>query len=778
MKEQRADAPAAKTLALTYGAALIAVFVATLLRMALAPMLGPAAPFATYFVVILVVVWYCGFWPAMLAVVLSTVAGSYLFVSPATVSAFAIPTHTDRVTIAGFAIISIAVVFLLNLQRRTVDRANLEAERRKAAEEAEREQRNWFETTLASIGDAVIATDAEGKVLFMNSVANELTGWNTAEARGLSLRTVFHIMNEETGEEAENPADQVIRKGVTVGLANHTVLVAKNGRRIPIDDSGAPIKRGDRILGVVLVFRDVSGRRQSEQAAAHLAAVVETSDDAIITKTLDGRVLTWNAAAERIYGYSAGEAQGQTMSFLLPPERSAEEITILSQIAQGLSLDHFETTRIRKDGQKIDVSVTISPVRNQDNKIVAASHIARDITLQKRIEAQLQQTQKLESLGVLAGGVAHDFNNLLTGIVGNTSLVLETLSPNHPSRGPLQNALSASESAADLTRQLLAYAGKGRFVTEAINVSELIREISQLLQASIPKTVQLRLDLAKDVPYVEGDAGQIQQLIMNLVINGAEAVGTDQNGTVLVTTGLQELDETYLLTTLGPKEDLAPGTYVAIEVNDTGCGMDQATISRIFDPFFTTKFTGRGLGLAAAQGIVRGHKGTMKVYSQPGKGTSFKILFPATQKQPTRPTSRPAMEDFAGNAKILIIDDELFVRQAARSMLERYGYTVLEAENGREGIDLFRGANGTISLVILDMTMPVMSGDETLRNLRLIEPGVPVLLSSGYNEVEAIRRFTGKELAGFIQKPYTVVELLKTVRNALDTSRQMGSAGA
>src|SRR5215469_15671516 len=253
-----------------------------------------------------------------------------------------------------------------------------------------------------------------------------------------------------------------------------------------------------------------------EHALSHLAAIVHASDDAIISKTLEGRVLTWNAAAERIYGYPAQEARGRLMSFLLPPDRPDEEAEILKQIAQGRHVDHFETVRLRKDGQQIRVSITISPIRDSSGKIVAASHIARDITERRKIDEQLRQTQKLESLGVLAGGVAHDFNNLLTGILGNTSLVLEMLSPNHPSRVHLRNALTAGERAADLTKQLLAYAGKGRFVIDHVNISALIKEITELIRTSIPKNVLLHLDLADDLPFIEADPSQIQQLVMNL----------------------------------------------------------------------------------------------------------------------------------------------------------------------------------------------------------------------------------------------------------------------
>ena len=504
----------------------------------------------------------------------------------------------------------------------------------------------------------------------------------------------------------------------------------------------------------------------TEAVMAHLAAVVESSEDAIISKTLEGTILTWNTGAEHIYGYPASETVGRPMTLLLPADRANEEREILERIARGERVEHFETVRRKKSGELIDVSLTISPIRDAAGRIVGASHVARDITDRKRLDAQLRHSQKLESLGVLAGGVAHDFNNLLTGILGNTSLALETLPPDNPARRILKDVLSASERASHLTRQLLAYAGKGRFIIEPINLSGLVREISKLIQTSIPKNVQLRLDLREDIPFIQADSSQLQQIIMNLVINGAEAIGPEENGTVLVTTGIQNVDEHYLLTTIGEAAELTVGTYVSLEVHDSGCGMDQATINRIFDPFFTTKFAGRGLGLAAVQGIVRGHKGALKVYSTPGQGTTFKILFPATQET-APPKPAPPVHLSGKDALILVIDDEEIIRRTAKSMLEHYGYTVVIAENGKEGVELFQVLRDKVSAVLLDMTMPVMNGEEAFRQMKAMQPGVPVLLSSGYNEVEAIRRFTGKGIAGFIQKPYSASTLAEKIQSVL-----------
>jgi PAS domain S-box-containing protein len=615
---------------------------------------------------------------------------------------------------------------------------------------------------VESSDDALVSKTLEGIILTWNSGAERIYGYSAAEAIGQPMMLVL----PENLAQQEIEILERIKRGE---LVEHfeTVRRRKSGELIDVSLTISPIYgRNGRIIGASHVARDITERRGVEQRLEQLAAIIESAEDAVISKTLDGTILTWNAGAERLYGYAGAEAVNRPMTMLLPDGKPNEENEILERIRRGERVEHFETVRKTKTGRLIHVSLTISPIRDKSGRVVGASHVARDVTERRQLEEQLRHTQKLESLGVLAGGVAHDFNNLLTGILGNASLALDSLSSHHPVRSLLRDVVQASERASHLTRQLLAYAGKGRFIIEPVDLSALVREIASLIQTSIPKNVQLRLELRDDLPFVEADASQMQQVVMNLVINGAEAMGPNNNGTVLVATSLQNVDEHYLLSALGGPPELAAGAYVCLEVHDTGCGMDETTLSRIFDPFFTTKFTGRGLGLAAVQGIVRGHKGAIKVYSRPGKGTTFKVLFPAAghgvpPKQPVVPS--PATKD----ELILVIDDEEIIRRTAKAMLERYGYTVVVASNGREGVELFQVLADKVSAVLLDMTMPVMSGEETFSRLKSIKSDVKVILSSGYNEVEAVRRFTGKELAGFIQKPYSSAALVDKVRTVL-----------
>ena len=525
-------------------------------------------------------------------------------------------------------------------------------------------------------------------------------------------------------------------------------------------------KRTLQLEHVIVDLEDAKHRlEQANVDLAEKAAIVQHSNDAIISKTLDGIISSWNPGAERLYGYSAGEIIGRNISVLAPPDRAGEMEALLQRIREGHDVEPFETVRVRKDGQLINVHLRISPIVYSDHDIRGASIIAHDITEQKRSEQQLREMQKLESLGLIAGGVAHDFNNLLVGILGNASLVLESLPSSSPNYVPLSHVVQASEKAAHLTQQMLAYAGKGRFVTEKLDLSTLVEEISSLIQTSIPKNVQLRLELSRGLPAIEADPGQIQQLIMNLVINGAEAIGDSQNGTVFVTTGIQELDEEYVRQNFAG-EMVQLGTYVSVEVQDTGCGMTEETKKKIFDPFFTTKFTGRGLGLAAVLGIVRGHQGTIRIYSVPGKGSSFKILLPAVAGTVKSARGIENQRELGGTGIILVVDDEEVVRATAKTALERYGYSVLLAADGQTGIDLFR-EHDEIVLVLLDMMMPVMSGQEAFRQIKNIRPGVRIIISSGYNEVEAIRRFTTKGISGFIQKPYTAAQLAGAIQRVL-----------
>jgi signal transduction histidine kinase/CheY-like chemotaxis protein len=439
--------------------------------------------------------------------------------------------------------------------------------------------------------------------------------------------------------------------------------------------------------------------------------------------------------------------------------------TSITESAEKLRPWHHEFRLRHANGSVVWLRGDSVPERDAAGNTVWYGFIC-DVTESRRLETKLVESAKLESLGVLAGGIAHDFNNLLTGILGNASLARQELPPSSLGQPMLDQIETAARRAADLCKQMLAYSGKGRFVVQRLDLNKLIEDTTHLLNISIAKNCVLRFNLARDLPAIKADATQLRQVIMNLVINGSEAIG-NRSGVLALNTGVARVDAEYLR---GFRPDASPahGDYVFVEVSDNGCGMDPATLSKIFDPFFTTKFTGRGLGLAAVLGIVRGHKGGLKVYSEPGKGTTFKLFFPVASGQPQDSVSPfPAPLPFKGTGTVLVVDDEETVRAVAARMLERLGFAVLTANDGREGMEKFRADPARFTLVLLDLTMPHLDGEETFRQMRLLNPSVRVILTSGFNQQEAVNRFTGKGLAGFIQKPFELGSLIQVIRSVL-----------
>jgi len=386
----------------------------------------------------------------------------------------------------------------------------------------------------------------------------------------------------------------------------------------------------------------------------------------------------------------------------------------------------------------------------------------------RSLEAQVQQAQKLESLGVLAGGIAHDFNNLLMAILGNADMALGQLSEVSPVRPFLEEIETASRRAADLCKQMLAYSGRGRFDVKPINVDEIVEEMAYLLKTSIGKKVALNLHLEGSLPSVKADAAQMQQVVMNLITNASEAVGKE-SGAITITTGVMDCDHAYLGKSY-LHEDQPEGMYVYVEVADKGCGMHDETLAKIFDPFYTTKFTGRGLGLAAVLGIIRSDNGAIMVDSEPGQGTTFRVLLPpiAEPAEPSIDQRATQAEQWRGSGTILLVDDEKPVRAIARRMLEKAGFDVLTAEDGQQAVEIYRENVDKVACVLLDFAMPHMDGEETFQKLRSVRDDVRVILSSGYSEEEVAGRFAKKRIDGFIQKPYRFATLNAKLRDVLE----------
>jgi PAS domain S-box-containing protein len=640
------------------------------------------------------------------------------------------------------------------------------------------EERGLLQAILDGTSDGIFVKDREGRFLVVNASFARLHDMKAEDIVGRHERELFPAAHVAFFLEED-------ARVMASGEARASEFTdSSHGRAVTTLTSKAPFRdREGNVRGVIGITRDISERKRTEDlvrdalegrvrerttelqgANAILQAVIEGTSDLVFVKDRQGRYLLINSALARHSGRKAEDILGRDDRALFPPEVARtfrEQDEDVMRTGEGRTFEEIVAVG--------DVSRTLlttkTPYRDASGSIIGIIGLCRDITDHKQTEEAVRRTQKLESLGLLAGGVAHDFNNLLVAILGQTSLGLSRLPADSPARANLEKAVRAAERAADLTRQMLAYSGRGHFQVTSVDLNALILDNLHLFEVAVPKNVRLQSTLEPSLPWIDADVGQIQQVVMNLITNAAEAIG-ERPGTVTVTTGSRAVGirDTALWRHTG--EPLAPGTYVTLEVQDDGQGMSPAVRDRIFDPFFTTKFTGRGLGLAAVLGIVRGHKGGLQVESEAGRGTLFRLVFPrshraAASREAPRPAPRPA------SGTVLVIDDEEVVREAVADVLESEGIRYRLAADGDAGISVLREHGREIGLVLLDLSMPGRSGEETFRELRKVDGGVPVVLSSGYDEQEARSRFAPRDLAGFLQKPYRSPTLVAEVRRCL-----------
>jgi PAS domain S-box-containing protein len=518
---------------------------------------------------------------------------------------------------------------------------------------------------------------------------------------------------------------------------------------------------------VFAIVRNVTERNQAERTARrHLSALAASMDGMAILHT--NLCAYANQALAQLHNYSNSQQLiGQPWAMLYTPDEHRRLVAEILPIVHRMGVWRGEAKGRRQDGAIFPQEISLTLIDTEEIVLVA-----RDLTERKQAELMLQQAQKRESLGVLAGGIAHDFNNLLTGMIGQISLAQSEMAESEPAYGRIQKALASAGSAADLTRQLLAYAGKGRFYVEVFNMNELLRENIGLLETALPRNVTLELELEPGLPLIKADKSQIQQVVMNLVINAAEAM-LEKRGSVRIKTFVNQQLRTAQAECNGAARhssltfgNLAPGAYICLEVSDHGVGMDQPTLSRIFDPFFTTKPHGSGLGLSATLGIIQEHRGGIHVISTLGGGSTFCVLLPATADlQPIKLPVAPAHRSISGH--ILVVDDETVVRELCKDVLERAGGHVLTAADGREGIDIFVENRDEVDLVILDMLMPVLNGVDALPEFKRIKPNLKIILSSGYTETEMSSDLVDAQTVVFLQKPYAPGKLVDTVANVL-----------
>jgi two-component system cell cycle sensor histidine kinase/response regulator CckA len=513
-----------------------------------------------------------------------------------------------------------------------------------------KESEEWLSTTLRSIGDAVIATDPSGYVKFINPVAEALTGWRREEAMGTPLTTVFSVISEKTGKSTGGPVAEVLRLGVTVGVSNDTILIARDGTRVPIDDSGAPIRddKGE-IIGAVLVFRDIAERKKAEEE-------------------------------------------------------------------------------------------------------------------KKSLEGRLRQAQKMEAIGTLAGGIAHDFNNILSAIIGYTELAQFDVAQASAVRSSLDEVLKASRRATDLVKQILTFSRQGEHEKKPLEMGALVKETLKFLRASVPVTIQIRQNIKGETGTVLADATQIHQVLMNLCTNAAQAMG-EKGGVLEVSLGNLNLDADGA----DQYPNLEPGQYVRLTVSDTGHGMDREVMERIFEPFFTTKKQdmGTGMGLSVVHGIVKSHGGVIAVHSEPGRGTTFHVLFPTIERA-AAPEHLQIGPVPGGKGRILFVDDEEQLVRIGQQALERLGYDVTTRTSSVEALEAFCAKPDRFDLVITDQTMPNMTGVELGKEFMRIRSDIPVILCTGFSEAISKKRVREIGIRELLMKPVVIRDLAETVQRVLD----------
>jgi two-component system CheB/CheR fusion protein len=538
--------------------------------------------------------------------------------------------------------------------------------------------------------------------------------------------------------------------------------------------------QNNRVEGAVIVLSDVDelkrGAQRLRQARDFAESIVMTVREPLLVLDSALRVVMANNAVRETFGTvpAAIPAAGQE-------ERAAGQWRIpglLEKIeevwARGSTFEDFEVEAEFPELGRRFVRMNARRVQGDAEEQHLILLAIEDVTDRRRAEAEsalvaekFHETQRLESLGVLAGGIAHDFNNILAAILGYAELVQTELPPGSRLRPHVENIEKSAGRAADLCRQILAYSGRGRFVVQPLNLSALVEDLTPLLRATASKKAVFRFELDDALPAVMGDAAQLNQVAMNLVINASEALG-NEGGTIIVRTGRMRADRDYLAAAR-----VSPGNpqndYVYLEVADDGCGMDSDTLARAFDPFFSRKLAGRGVGLSAVLGIVRGHQGALKIDSEPGRGTNFRVLFPAVDS-PAKAVARstPGEATWRGQGTVLIVDDEDAFRAPLKQMLGRLGFRVLEAADGRSGVEAFRAAANQIDVVLLDLTMPHMDGAQTFHELRKLRPSARVILMSGYDERQTMEGFAAQGLAGFLQKPFHYADLTETLRKVLE----------
>jgi PAS domain S-box-containing protein len=632
---------------------------------------------------------------------------------------------------------------------------------------------------LEAIPDALVAVNQQGLIIQINSQTEGLFDYTRDELIGQSIEML--VPERQRGQHHQHRAQYHSRPKIRrMGSGLDLYGRRRDGSEFPVEISLSPVSTANGTI-VLSAIRDITDRKRIEEelrraneelerrksrelrdSQNRLALIVDSSQDAIIGKNLDGIITHWNKGAEQMYGYAPQEVIGRSISLLCPKDRVDEIPGILEKIRHGERVEYFESVRVTKDGRRLNVSVSVSPIHDQEGQVVGASAIARDITAQKKVEDQLRQSQKMEAVGRLAGGVAHDFNNLL-GIVTACSELLRGR-VDAESGEYVENIREAARRGASLTRQLLAFSRKRHTQPQVLDLNDRLKEVTKLLRPLMGDDVEIILLPRGASAVVEADPGQLDQVVVNLAVNSRDAM--PRGGKLIIETGVFDFDEGFAR----EHPPMTAGRYVMLAVSDNGIGMSDATRSRIFEPFFTTKKMGKGsgLGLATVYGIVKQSGGQIWVYSEADRGTTFKIYLPcADHKLDQAPA--PQVESVPARREgitILLAEDDTIMRRLTRKMLEQHGYKVLEAEDGDSALKLIGADHTAVDLTLTDVVMKGMSGPELV--LRLLEkrPEMKVVYMSGYTgELVANQGANGG--IRLLEKPFTRAGLLRTIDAAL-----------
>ncbi|TSK08048.1 MAG: response regulator [Geobacter sp.] len=655
----------------------------------------------------------------------------------------------------------------------TNEQLKLELAVRERAEEELRRGRNMLAQIINTIPQFVFWKDRDSIYQGCNIVFAKAAGLDDPELIAGKSDYDLPWLREEC--DAYRNDDRTVMESNRPKCHIIEQQLQASGRHLWVDTTKVPLcDDTGTVTGILGVYDNITERKMIEEARDRALAMLESllasSPTAILVyEGENGACVKANQAAADLAGGTVQQLLSQNFREVPSWEagmRAAAELVLSDGRTRNIEIDTTSSF-----GKQLQVSCFLSRFEVEGKHHLM--FIAVDMTERKRleqekrlIESQMLHVQKLESLGVLAGGIAHDFNNILMVILGNADLALMRMTPGAPACENLTQIEQAASRAADLARQMLAYSGRGKFVIEKLDMTRLVQEMGQMLEVSISKKVMLRYDFAPELPPVSGDATQLRQVVLNLVLNASEAVG-DANGMIVISTKRLYCDRAYLSESW-IDDRLPEGDYVVLEVSDNGCGMDREVIPRIFDPFFTTKFTGRGLGMAAVLGIVRAHHGAIKVYSEKGRGSTFRLLLPCVDGDADHHELADLGPLWQGSGTVLLADDEESIRGLGRDMLETMGFKVLLACDGVEALEVYRQHKEEIVCVLLDLTMPNLDGEQTFRALRELNPCLKVIMSSGYNEQEVNLKFAGSGLSGFIQKPYNVAEMSRKLHAVLE----------